>query len=511
MFAESEFQYRVPIFLRYWESTLGTIEDTFRYLCPIDLYWYRVSVSAISDIFRISADTIRYRYFQISEEYVHSSLVGRQIQYLKNIYIYFLFQLSETYGPVFTIYLSSAPAVVLIGYDCVKEALIDNGNMFSFRGPSEFGDLLFKGYGVILTNGERWKQLRRFSLSTLRNFGMGKRSIEERIQEEARYLTEKRLGRMKVLYYTVDFTHENLPPIHRFEHVLPGTAFDPTHLLTLAVSNVICSVVFGERFDYEDVKFRTLLTLLKEIISLMSSTWGIVTSQYLSKTLSFIPGPHQKIFTNLEKLKDFIAESWENHKVTLDPNCPRDFIDCFLIKMEEEKSNPKTEFHFDNLFGTVMDLFFAGTETTSTTLKNGLLYLLKISRRGKQTLLVRALQLVLSDTVRYLKVSVSDGIGRYSENIDIAHTSDTDIRYQYKSMGHNIGRSGPAELDTCCDVDACLRSSSSASGATGLAPCFHQMAANRGQQLDDLLLLNNFVCNLLVCVTVVKPVVDMRS
>ncbi|XP_069602789.1 cytochrome P450 2G1-like isoform X2 [Ranitomeya imitator] len=262
-----------------------------------------------------------------------------------------LMKLSETYGPVFTIYLSSAPAVVLIGYDCVKEALIDNGNMFSFRGPSEVGDLLFKDYGMILTNGERWKQLRRFSLSTLRNFGMGKRSIEERIQEEARYLTEE-IGKNE------------------------GTAFDPTHLLTLAVSNVICSVVFGKRFDYEDVKFRTLLTLLKELILLMSSTWGILLNIF-PKTLSFIPGPHQKIFTNLEKLKDFIAESLENHKVTLDPNCPRDFIDCFLIKMEEEKSNPKTEFHFDNLFGTVMDLFFAGTETTSTTLKNGLLYLLK--------------------------------------------------------------------------------------------------------------------------------------
>ncbi|CAJ0928202.1 unnamed protein product [Ranitomeya imitator] len=53
-------------------QTLGTIQDHFRYLCPIDLYWYRISVSPISDIFWISADTIRYRYFQISEGFVYT-------------------------------------------------------------------------------------------------------------------------------------------------------------------------------------------------------------------------------------------------------------------------------------------------------------------------------------------------------------------------------------------------------------------------------------------------------
>ncbi|XP_073405309.1 cytochrome P450 2C8-like isoform X2 [Dendrobates tinctorius] len=262
-----------------------------------------------------------------------------------------LMKLSETYGPVFTIYLAHLPAVVLVGHDCVKEALVENGNMFSGRGHFEMSNLLTNDCGVAFTNGERWKQLRRFSLTTLRNFGMGKTSIEERLQEEARYLTEE-----------IEKTG--------------GTSFDPTHMLTLAVSNVICSIVFGERFDYEDVKFKTLLSLLKEMVLLMSSTWGMLLSLF-PKIFSIVPGPHQKIFTHIEKLRVFVFESLKSHKATFDPNCPRDFIDYFLIKMEEEKKNPKTEFHSDNLFGTVMDLFFAGTDTTSTILRYGLLYLLK--------------------------------------------------------------------------------------------------------------------------------------
>ena len=45
--------------------------------------------------------------------------------------------------------------------------------------------------GVVFANGKSWQVLRRFSVTTMKDFGMGKRTIEEQIKKEAQCLVEE--------------------------------------------------------------------------------------------------------------------------------------------------------------------------------------------------------------------------------------------------------------------------------------------------------------------------------
>ncbi|XP_042299564.1 cytochrome P450 2G1-like [Sceloporus undulatus] len=278
-------------------------------------------------------------------------LIGNFLQIKSSETLKSLVKLSEKYGPVFTVYFGMRPAVILCGHDAVKEALIDKAEEFSGRKTNPTLERTFHGYGEAFSNGDRWKQLRRFSLTILRNFGMGKRTIEERIKEEAQFLLE-------------EFRKTKEKP------------FDPTYFLSRAVSNVICSIVFGDRFDYADKDFQALMEMMNNSFREMSTAWAQFYDIYDSY-LKYFPGPHTKIDDILEDMRLFIAKRVKKNQETLDSNVPRDFIDCFLIQMEKEKDNPSSEFNIKNLELTTLNLFFAGTETVSSTLRYGFLFLMK--------------------------------------------------------------------------------------------------------------------------------------
>nr|XP_060613881.1 cytochrome P450 2H1-like [Anolis sagrei ordinatus] len=263
-------------------------------------------------------------------------------------------KLSQRYGPVFTLYLGSQRAVVLFGQEVVQEALGPRGEDFGGRGGSPILDKTIGGTGIGFSNGETWRQLRRFAEETLREL---EAPTEAWIQEEAAFLAER---------------------LHSTE----GRPLNPSQLLTAASTNVLCAVSFGSRFDYQDPEFLAFLHLLGENARLQTRPMTQLYNVFPA-LLDPLPGSHQTIFRNTKEMDRFIARRAEAQKEALPPGPARNFIHAFLLKMEQEEKQqhgeggPASVFDLRSLVRSTIDFFVAGAASTSLVLQYLMLVLLK--------------------------------------------------------------------------------------------------------------------------------------
>ncbi|XP_059211940.1 cytochrome P450 2K1-like isoform X2 [Centropristis striata] len=263
-----------------------------------------------------------------------------------------LLKLSQTYGSVFTIYLGPKKVVVLAGYKTVKEALVNHSEEFGDRDQMKILEELNQGHGVIWSNGEVWKDIRRFALMNLRDFGMGKSAIEDKIIEEC--------DKLKELFKT-----------------FKGEAFDMNQPITCAVANIICSMVFGYRFEYDDPEFTSMVARANWNVQLLGSASAQVYNlfpwigRFLSKRNEFLR-------SNAATVEQY-TKLLSHLKETFNPQMCRGFVDAFLIRKQTLEESGITNSHFNdkNLRATVINLFTASTDTTATTLRWGLLLMAK--------------------------------------------------------------------------------------------------------------------------------------
>ncbi|XP_075197732.1 uncharacterized protein LOC142297392 [Anomaloglossus baeobatrachus] len=265
---------------------------------------------------------------------------------------YLTFQeLAKTYGPVYSLKIGAQEMVVLSGYDVVKEALVTQAEMFSDRPAVPVFMDVTKGHGIVFSNGHSWKAMRRFTLSTLRDFGMGTRTLEDKINEETDYL-------LKIF------------------KSYKGEPFDNTIIMNTAVCNIIVSILFGHRFDYDDPQLHRLLRIVMDTVRIAGSPMALLYNAFPS-LMRWIPGTHKSITQKIFELHTFFKGIFAKQRKELDINNQRSLVDYFLVKQKEEKPNPELYFHDKNLTSLVTDLFAAGMETTSTTLRWGLLIMMK--------------------------------------------------------------------------------------------------------------------------------------
>ncbi|GFN79605.1 cytochrome p450 2j5 [Plakobranchus ocellatus] len=174
---------------------------------------------------------------------------------------------------------------------------------------------------------------------------MGKNILAEKIQEEFEIFMEK---------------------IAEFK----GQPVDTKLLINVSISNIICSIIVGKRFDHDDPSFVKLL-------------------QNLSYTFQRSPGFALTPFVTFAKRLPFDLfglKTWMDHVLSIRSNFSvphikeakenlakgealTSYITSYLeIMRQENELNSSSLLNDENLVATIRGLFAAGTETVSTTI-----------------------------------------------------------------------------------------------------------------------------------------------
>ncbi|KAI5937825.1 cytochrome P450 2U1 [Manis javanica] len=262
-----------------------------------------------------------------------------------------LSDLAKVYGNIFSFYIGHYLVVVLNDFHSVREALVQQAEVFSDRPRVPLVSLIAKEKGIVFAHyGPVWRQQRKFSHSTLRHFGLGKLSLEPKITEEFKYVKEEMQK------------HGTEP-------------FSPFPLVHNAVSNIICSMCFGQRFDYTNNDFKKLLDFMSRALEICLNTQVLLVN--ICSWLYYLPfGPFRELRQIVKDITIFLKKIIKDHRESLDVKNPQDFIDMYLLHIEEERKNGnKSSFNEDYLFYLIGDLFIAGTDTTTNSLLWCLLYM----------------------------------------------------------------------------------------------------------------------------------------
>ncbi|XP_006795863.1 cytochrome P450 2J6-like [Neolamprologus brichardi] len=258
-------------------------------------------------------------------------------------------RLRKSYGDVYSIFIGRKPAVVINGLKAVKEAMVTKAADFAGRPQDLFINDITNRKGVVMIDyGSSWREHRRFALMTLRNFGLGKNSMEDRIHEEIKYL--------------VSTLEESI-----------GKTMSPRVMFHNAASNIICQVLFARRYEYDNALIKQIVQCFTENTKIVNGPWAMLYDSF--PIIRNLPLPFQKALQNMETCSNITIDLINEHKKTRVPGEPRDFIDCYLDELEK-RGNDGSSFSEDQLIMYSLDLYVAGTDTTSNTLLTGFLYLM---------------------------------------------------------------------------------------------------------------------------------------
>jgi len=253
-----------------------------------------------------------------------------------------------SYGPVTGLFAGMYPMIMVNDWKLAKSLFAMeefSGRLCNYTTDiaRSFGRA---NLGIVWADGPRWVGQKNFTVKQLKNFGFGKKDLEDVIVKEANDIVDHMLSNGDCVL--ID-----------------------SYLFGVSALNVLWNMVAGYSFNRKDEELKWLLDLNTFLFK--SQTFYVaVTAPWIRYLFPSISG-YNKWLEGVEGMKNKIRSEIKNHESDLDENCPRDYIDSYLIEMRQNPDDP--EFCKEQLIMIGMDLMSAGSETTSTFLMWSVLYM----------------------------------------------------------------------------------------------------------------------------------------
>nr|APH81378.1 cytochrome P450 CYP3038A1 [Tigriopus kingsejongensis] len=263
-------------------------------------------------------------------------------------------RLSQGYGPIMSMGLGQDMWVILTGLEEIKQFSMMDETVARPNLKSLYEIYSFdRPLGVIFPDGPLWKEQRKFMMRTLREFGLGKQTMEDHIQDEIKC--------------SIQFLREQCNENANHEVAMQD-------FFNLPCLNVIWRLVCGRRFDYGDKRLAELIEHM-ETFTMEQAIGPIAGISYLK----YIP-PFSQIYKRIHKhmgiFKEFLSNFVQEEKASLSTDFDRGYIDSFL--RAQARGREAGEYFSDQqLVISVQDFFTGGSGTMSKTLAYAILFMVK--------------------------------------------------------------------------------------------------------------------------------------
>ncbi|XP_075384314.1 cytochrome P450 2W1 [Tenrec ecaudatus] len=251
-----------------------------------------------------------------------------------------LMELAERHGPVFTVHLGSQKTVVLAGFEAVRAALVGTGPELAGRPPIPIFQLIQEGRGVFFSSGPGWRAARQFTVRALHSLGVGRAPATHRALVE--------LGQLLVQLSSYE-----------------GRPF-PLPVLGWATSNVTFTLLFGQRFEYQDPLFVSLLHLIDEVMVHLGSP--SLQMFNIFPRLGALLGLHRPVLRKIQAVRGILKTLLRARRRHVLRGGPvQGYVDALI--MQGQGDAPLGPFSEADMLACTLDMVMAGTETTSATLQ----------------------------------------------------------------------------------------------------------------------------------------------